>query len=278
MSDTPRTDESRGYYGYDDACPAYDMQKLERELAASQAGRAELLARLQKRTDSYLAASARDVQTIQRQAVELSKWQALAEGLADAGSELREWPMTTPLRPLDIWDAALAAYEAAKAGGAGAGLAVDSVALARALLETRDIQVYGDGCSTQERDTWILAKMIDTALAAKTGKPCKTCGGSKMTDGWYPTYNDPDNSGMHPEAEPCPDCQSVKLPDPLAEAVKRCDWKEDEDGNWYTSCHQFMCFEHSPPNEQGYKFCHRCGRPINFIEFAPPLDEPPGPA
>jgi len=177
MSDTPRTDESRGYYGYDDACPAYDMQKLERELAASQAGQAELLARLEERTQSHLAASARDVQTIQRQAVELAKWQALAEMLAKTGGWSAE--------PDSSWDAALAAYEEAKSGN---------------------------------------------------------------------------------------------LPDPLAEAVKRCDWKEDEDGNWYTACHQFMCFEHAPPNEQGYIFCHRCGHPINFIEFAPPLDEPPGPA
>jgi len=159
MSDTPRTDESRGYYGYDDACPAYDMQKIERELAASQAGQA--------------------------------KWQALAEGLAGAAADyMTKCPADADETP-SFYAAglglsqALAAYEAAKAGG---------------------------------------------------------------------------------------------LPAPLAEAAKTCDWKEDEDGNWYTACHQFMCFEHAPPNEQGYKFCHRCGHPINFIEFAPPLDEPPGPA
>lgn len=215
-----------------------EKKQLEHELAASQAGQAELLARLEERTESHLAASARDVQTIQRQAVEISKWQSLAEMLAQlVRSALRcqsdKWN--------DISATTLAAYESAKVGLAAfepAGLAVDSVALARALLETRDIQVYGDGCSTQERDTWILAKMIDTALAAKAGG----------------------------------------LPAPLAEAVKPCDWKEDEDGNWYTSCHQFMCFEHAPPNEHGYKFCHRCGHPTNFVEFTPPLDEPPSPA
>lgn len=60
--------------------------------------------------------------------------------------------------------------------------------------------------------------------SAKKGEPCKTCGGSKMTDGWHPTFNDPDNAGMHPETEPCPDCQPAKkgeFTDPLAEAVKR---------------------------------------------------------
>lgn len=52
----------------------------------------------------------------------------------------------------------------------------------------------------------------------------------------------------------------------------QCDWKSDEDGYWETSCQRFMCFEYAPPNEQGYKFCHSCGKPINFIEYEP---EPP---
>ena len=77
-------------------------RQLERELAASQAGQAELLERLEERTQSHLLASARDVQTIQRQAVELAKWQALAEGLANS---LTFW---------DVNNSALAAYEAAK--------------------------------------------------------------------------------------------------------------------------------------------------------------------
>jgi len=51
-----------------------------------------------------------------------------------------------------------------------------------------------------------------------------------------------------------------------------CDWKQDDDGNWDTSCNQCVCFEHAPPFEQGYKFCHHCGLTINFIEHEP---EPP---
>ena len=46
-----------------------------------------------------------------------------------------------------------------------------------------------------------------------------------------------------------------------------CDWKEDEDGYWNTSCNQCMVFEYAPPHEQGYKFCHHCGKPIDFIKF-----------
>lgn len=55
------------------------------------------------------------------------------------------------------------------------------------------------------------------------------------------------------------------------ETAKPCDWKEDEDGNWDTNCGQCMCFEHAPPKEQGYKFCHGCGHPINFINYTESL-------
>lgn len=49
---------------------------------------------------------------------------------------------------------------------------------------------------------------------------------------------------------------------------KSCDWKQDDDGNWDTSCKQCMSFEHAPPFEQGYIFCHHCGLTINFIHQA----------
>ena len=48
---------------------------------------------------------------------------------------------------------------------------------------------------------------------------------------------------------------------------QQCDWKQDNDGNWDTSCKQCVCFEHAPPFEQGYKFCHHCGATINFITY-----------
>jgi hypothetical protein len=52
----------------------------------------------------------------------------------------------------------------------------------------------------------------------------------------------------------------------------RCDWKEDEDGNWNTSCKQCMVFEYAPPHEQGYNFCHHCGKTICYIKFTPNED------
>ena len=51
--------------------------KLERELNSALAANAELLERLRERTESHLAASARDVQTIQQQAVEIDRLKAM---------------------------------------------------------------------------------------------------------------------------------------------------------------------------------------------------------
>jgi len=65
----------------------------------------------------------------------------------------------------------------------------------------------------------------------------------------------------------CPTVPTADCPHHHQDACKRCDWKQDEDGNWDTSCGQCMCFEYAPPNEQGYRFCHHCGLTINFIKF-----------
>lgn len=56
-----------------------------------------------------------------------------------------------------------------------------------------------------------LARLIEAARSSQSQPVCKTCEDSKMTAGWHPTHNDPDNAGMHPEAEPCPDCQPAAL-------------------------------------------------------------------
>jgi len=65
--------------------------------------------------------------------------------------------------------------------------------------------------------------------------------------------------------EPADDYILRKLND-LKTAVQ-CDWKQDIDGNWDTSCKQCMCFDYAPPYEQGYRFCHHCGARINFIRY-----------
>ena len=223
MIDTPRTDEIlNGPYGAEwTGFPGFARQ-LERELAASQAGQAELLARLQERTESHLSASARDVQTIQRQTVELAKIKRERE---------------------ELWQE----IAAAKHGDSG-----------YAVLQ----ELHERGLARWQALAEMLATaLIDISAHDGPGFPHGTC--CNIAGQALAAYEAAKAGG---------------LPDPLAEAAKICAWKEDEDGNWYTACHQFMCFEHAPPNEQGYKFCHRCGNPINFIEFASPLDEQPGPA
>jgi hypothetical protein len=165
---TPRTDAAehegllRGSATPAKVVRADFARQLERDIT-------ELNERLQERTQSHIHASARDVQTIQRQAVQLAKLRALADGLAKSIGGLSPIYGTTPSQ-----DAALSAYMA--------------------------------------------AKLIDPAN-------------------------------------------------------NFCDWRSDYDGNWDTGCRQCMCFEHAPPAFQGYKFCHHCGLPINFIKFIKPLDE-----
>lgn len=54
---------------------------------------------------------------------------------------------------------------------------------------------------------------------------------------------------------------------------QQCDWKEDEDGIWATACGQFLVFDYGSPKEHGYKFCHRCGKPIQFTNYQPKQEE-----
>ncbi len=54
---------------------------------------------------------------------------------------------------------------------------------------------------------------------------------------------------------------------------QQCTWSEDSDGYWQTTCQQSMVFEYAKPFEQGYKFCHHCGKPIQFVEYSEPTKE-----
>jgi hypothetical protein len=100
--------------------PANFASQLERELNAALAANAELLERLRERTESHLAASARDVQTIQRQAIMLKR---LADALALITEEYEDrrfqfgddplWQKHEGNNPLPTALAALDAYESA---------------------------------------------------------------------------------------------------------------------------------------------------------------------
>ncbi len=73
MNDTPRTDAAC-MLGY---MPANFASQLERELNAALAANAELLERLQESRESHIIATARKVQTIQQQAVEIDRLKAM---------------------------------------------------------------------------------------------------------------------------------------------------------------------------------------------------------
>ena len=82
------------------------------ELATMRADNAELIVRLAEARESHLAASARDVQTIQRQAIML-------ERLADAARKCRHWHDTCEgviISAVSFWNlrSALSAYEASE--------------------------------------------------------------------------------------------------------------------------------------------------------------------
>lgn len=84
MSDTP-TPETDGmtFFAQPGMMPPYNTvssefaRKLERELNAALAANAELLERLQESRESHLIATAKKVQTIQQQAVEIDRLKAL---------------------------------------------------------------------------------------------------------------------------------------------------------------------------------------------------------
>jgi len=49
----------------------------------------------------------------------------------------------------------------------------------------------------------------------------------------------------------------------------RCDWSQDWEGNWATSCGQMFTFEVGSPKENHFSFCPYCGDPLiehKFIE------------
>jgi hypothetical protein len=104
MSDTPRTDEAQ--FGTGRVSVDFARQ-LERELNAALAANAELLERLRERTESHLAASARDVQTIQQQAVMLERLAAALKSIAwveETGNRDYSWTGDTAFEALSAYD------------------------------------------------------------------------------------------------------------------------------------------------------------------------------
>ena len=41
-----------------------------------------------------------------------------------------------------------------------------------------------------------------------------------------------------------------------------CDWREDEDGNYWTACGRGFSITEGTPKQNGMKFCCYCGKPL----------------
>lgn len=54
-----------------------------------------------------------------------------------------------------------------------------------------------------------------------------------------------------------------------------CEWKEDSDGNWDTSCGQTFCVEDGTPADNGYEFCQACGGGLKEIPYKEEAEEAP---
>ena len=48
--------------------------------------------------------------------------------------------------------------------------------------------------------------------------------------------------------------------------VYACGWREDDDGNWQTSCGEVYVFIEGNPTENDYRCCPGCGKPITIIQ------------
>jgi hypothetical protein len=57
------------------------------------------------------------------------------------------------------------------------------------------------------------------------------------------------------------------------ESAGTCEWEENEDGMWETSCENAFVFEEGGPEENGQKFCCYCGNPLKAVPFVYPTED-----
>lgn len=48
---------------------------------------------------------------------------------------------------------------------------------------------------------------------------------------------------------------------------KECQWIEDDDGVWETSCNDYFQFNDGGPHENGFLFCPYCGKKLKQIRL-----------
>jgi hypothetical protein len=59
-------------------------------------------------------------------------------------------------------------------------------------------------------------------------------------------------------------CPSIGKPYAMGE----CEWKEDEDGNYETSCDDAFVLTEGTPEDNNMKYCPMCGKTIKTIRYS----------
>lgn len=62
----------------------------------------------------------------------------------------------------------------------------------------------------------------------------------------------------------------IPTPDTEPRPVPTCDWQEDADGIWETSCGEAWVCTEGTPAENNMKFCHSCGKHLKEHRYAEP--------
>lgn len=53
--------------------------------------------------------------------------------------------------------------------------------------------------------------------------------------------------------------------DVLLKVAGECTWKEDDEGNWDTTCGEAFQFNDGTPSENSMKYCCYCGKPLKEV-------------
>lgn len=67
----------------------------------------------------------------------------------------------------------------------------------------------------------------------------------------------PKNDGLRPRP----------LPDGCSVSEAKCEWREDQDGTWWTECDEGHQFTTDGPVENNHRYCPYCGSELVPVSF-----------
>lgn len=105
---------------------------------------------------------------------------------------------------------------------------------------------------------------------------CVRCGGFSSTRICWPCSNLPDAVSFLRIEQLERELSAERAARVAAEkdAIKPCEWAEDCEGCWDTSCGNKFFFTDGGIEENGCKFCHYCGHPVKPVKYVEqPLED-----